>query len=230
VAAVATLIYKRHTELPRRPWLVWFFDATKQAFAGVRLALTVRTYFLAFVWVHVTRRNLLISDEAGRRRRGSPMNDLKTSKPHTRETRARRIRGESKAKAAPPTPRYSPTHPPTTPPTRLPPRLRLPATHGQLGAGRGLRGGGRCVRVRMVRSPLCAPKTIGSENKSTLTARPTVYRSSSTKLLKKKAGRGLRCGGWCVRVRSALPCSKHNSENKSPLTYPAHSYACLACL
>jgi hypothetical protein len=34
VAAVATLIYKRHTERPRRPWLVWFFDATKQAFAG----------------------------------------------------------------------------------------------------------------------------------------------------------------------------------------------------
>lgn len=34
MAAVATLIYKRHTERPRRQWLVWFFDATKQAFAG----------------------------------------------------------------------------------------------------------------------------------------------------------------------------------------------------
>jgi len=34
VAAIATLIYKRHTERPRRPWLVWFFDASKQAFAG----------------------------------------------------------------------------------------------------------------------------------------------------------------------------------------------------
>lgn len=35
VAAVATLIYKRHTERPRRPWIVWAFDATKQAYAGV---------------------------------------------------------------------------------------------------------------------------------------------------------------------------------------------------
>jgi len=34
-AAIATLVYKRSTERPRRPWLVWFFDASKQAFAGV---------------------------------------------------------------------------------------------------------------------------------------------------------------------------------------------------
>jgi len=33
-AAIATLVVKRHTERPRRPWLVWFFDASKQAFAG----------------------------------------------------------------------------------------------------------------------------------------------------------------------------------------------------
>ena len=30
-AAIATLVVKRHTERPRRPWLVWFFDASKQA-------------------------------------------------------------------------------------------------------------------------------------------------------------------------------------------------------
>ena len=34
-AAIMTLLYKRYTETPRRPWLVWFFDASKQAFAGV---------------------------------------------------------------------------------------------------------------------------------------------------------------------------------------------------
>jgi len=28
-------VYKRSTERPRRPWVVWFFDASKQAFAGV---------------------------------------------------------------------------------------------------------------------------------------------------------------------------------------------------
>jgi len=35
VSAIATLIYKRSAERPRRPWLVWFFDASKQGFAGV---------------------------------------------------------------------------------------------------------------------------------------------------------------------------------------------------
>ena len=35
VSAIATLVYKRAVERPRRPWLVWFFDASKQAFAGV---------------------------------------------------------------------------------------------------------------------------------------------------------------------------------------------------
>jgi hypothetical protein len=35
VAAIGTLIYKRSTERPRRPWVVWFFDASKQAFAGM---------------------------------------------------------------------------------------------------------------------------------------------------------------------------------------------------
>ena len=35
VSAIATLVYKRASERPRRPWLVWFFDASKQAFAGV---------------------------------------------------------------------------------------------------------------------------------------------------------------------------------------------------
>jgi hypothetical protein len=32
--AVITLVYKRSHEQPRRPWLVWFFDTSKQAFAG----------------------------------------------------------------------------------------------------------------------------------------------------------------------------------------------------
>lgn len=35
ISAIATLVYKRATERPRRPWVVWFFDASKQAFAGV---------------------------------------------------------------------------------------------------------------------------------------------------------------------------------------------------
>ena len=34
-AAVATLVYKRATERPRRPWVVWSMDASKQAFAGM---------------------------------------------------------------------------------------------------------------------------------------------------------------------------------------------------
>ena len=33
--AICTLVYKRTTETPQRPWLVWAFDASKQAFAGV---------------------------------------------------------------------------------------------------------------------------------------------------------------------------------------------------
>ena len=35
VAAIGTLVYKRSTERPRRPWIVFFFDASKQAFAGM---------------------------------------------------------------------------------------------------------------------------------------------------------------------------------------------------
>jgi hypothetical protein len=35
VSAICTLLYKRMTERPRRPWLIWFFDASKQAFAGM---------------------------------------------------------------------------------------------------------------------------------------------------------------------------------------------------
>ena len=35
VSAVMTLVYKRATEHPRRPWLVWFFDASKQGWAGL---------------------------------------------------------------------------------------------------------------------------------------------------------------------------------------------------
>ena len=34
-AAIGTLVYKRQTELPKRPWLVWAFDASKQAYAGL---------------------------------------------------------------------------------------------------------------------------------------------------------------------------------------------------
>eukprot|EP00966_Prymnesium_polylepis_P196539 4554468-Prymnesium_polylepis.1 len=34
VAAVATLLYKRMSERPQRQWIVWFFDASKQAWAG----------------------------------------------------------------------------------------------------------------------------------------------------------------------------------------------------
>ncbi|KAL3892774.1 MAG: hypothetical protein SGPRY_014799, partial [Prymnesium sp.] len=33
--AVATLAYKRWRESPRRSWIVWSFDASKQAFAGL---------------------------------------------------------------------------------------------------------------------------------------------------------------------------------------------------
>ena len=35
VAASATLLYKRFTEPEPRPWLIWSFDMSKQAFAGV---------------------------------------------------------------------------------------------------------------------------------------------------------------------------------------------------
>ena len=34
LAAISTLVYKRHHERPRRPWIVWIFDTTKQCFAG----------------------------------------------------------------------------------------------------------------------------------------------------------------------------------------------------
>ena len=34
-AGVSTLLFKRWRESPRRSWLVWFFDASKQAFSGV---------------------------------------------------------------------------------------------------------------------------------------------------------------------------------------------------
>lgn len=32
--AISTLLIKRHYEWPQRPWLVWFFDTSKQASAG----------------------------------------------------------------------------------------------------------------------------------------------------------------------------------------------------
>ena len=35
ISAIATLVYKRSAEKPRRPWLIFFFDASKQAFAGM---------------------------------------------------------------------------------------------------------------------------------------------------------------------------------------------------
>ena len=34
VAAAGTLFYKRHFELPQRPWLIWFFDTSKQGGIG----------------------------------------------------------------------------------------------------------------------------------------------------------------------------------------------------
>merc|ERR1712100_187898 len=34
VSAVGTLLYKRHTERHQRQLIVWFMDASKQAFAG----------------------------------------------------------------------------------------------------------------------------------------------------------------------------------------------------
>jgi hypothetical protein len=34
VTALGTLVYKRSKEKPRRPWLIWFFDASKQGYAG----------------------------------------------------------------------------------------------------------------------------------------------------------------------------------------------------
>ena len=34
VAAIGTLLYKRHREHPPRPWKIWFFDTAKQAVAG----------------------------------------------------------------------------------------------------------------------------------------------------------------------------------------------------
>eukprot|EP00324_Dicrateria_rotunda_P005554 CAMPEP_0206165658 /NCGR_PEP_ID=MMETSP1474-20131121/21121_1 /ASSEMBLY_ACC=CAM_ASM_001110 /TAXON_ID=97495 /ORGANISM="Imantonia sp., Strain RCC918" /LENGTH=81 /DNA_ID=CAMNT_0053569179 /DNA_START=367 /DNA_END=609 /DNA_ORIENTATION=- len=30
IGAAGTLFYKRHFETPQRPWLVWFFDTSKQ--------------------------------------------------------------------------------------------------------------------------------------------------------------------------------------------------------
>lgn len=33
-AAIFTLVYKRHREIPQRPLLIWGFDSSKQAFAG----------------------------------------------------------------------------------------------------------------------------------------------------------------------------------------------------
>jgi hypothetical protein len=38
--AISTLLLKRFLEWPRRPWLVWFFDASKQAIASSTMHLT----------------------------------------------------------------------------------------------------------------------------------------------------------------------------------------------
>lgn len=35
--AISTLLIKRHYEWPQRPWTVWFFDTSKQAFAGASM-------------------------------------------------------------------------------------------------------------------------------------------------------------------------------------------------
>mmetsp|Transcript_22891 Transcript_22891/g.50039 ORF Transcript_22891/g.50039 Transcript_22891/m.50039 type:complete len:251 (-) Transcript_22891:654-1406(-) len=48
IAAVLTLIYKRQTEQPRRPWIVWAFDASKQAFAGLLQHLVNLGFGIAF--------------------------------------------------------------------------------------------------------------------------------------------------------------------------------------
>lgn len=34
IGVLTTLVYKRSKERPPRPWLVWFFDVSKQAYAG----------------------------------------------------------------------------------------------------------------------------------------------------------------------------------------------------
>ena len=34
VAAIASLVYKRHIERPQRPWLIWSFDVGKQLVGG----------------------------------------------------------------------------------------------------------------------------------------------------------------------------------------------------
>ena len=34
VAAIASLVYKRHIERPQRPWIIWAFDVGKQLVGG----------------------------------------------------------------------------------------------------------------------------------------------------------------------------------------------------
>mmetsp|Transcript_15540 Transcript_15540/g.25943 ORF Transcript_15540/g.25943 Transcript_15540/m.25943 type:complete len:237 (-) Transcript_15540:145-855(-) len=48
LAAVCTLVYKRHKERPRRAWIVWFFDASKQAFAGLLQHMVNLAFGVAF--------------------------------------------------------------------------------------------------------------------------------------------------------------------------------------
>lgn len=50
-AAVITLIYKRQTERPRRLWIVWAFDASKQAWAGLLQHLVNLAFGMLFASV-----------------------------------------------------------------------------------------------------------------------------------------------------------------------------------
>jgi hypothetical protein len=48
LAAVGTLLYKRRIEKHKRPWVVWAFDSSKQAYAGVLQHLVNMALGLAF--------------------------------------------------------------------------------------------------------------------------------------------------------------------------------------
>ena len=47
-AATATLLYKRFAELEPRPWLIWYFDVSKQAFSGVMQHVAGIAFGIAF--------------------------------------------------------------------------------------------------------------------------------------------------------------------------------------
>jgi len=48
LTAIGTLLYKRRIEKHKRPWVVWAFDASKQAYAGVLQHLVNMALGVAF--------------------------------------------------------------------------------------------------------------------------------------------------------------------------------------